>query len=201
MAERPAKNKKSGTNKWEKNLGKISSKPIIAKDSVISGFSDGAMYAFDIDSGEEKWSYKLPASVEISELHENILYACSENNCYAFDTVNQELICGIDIKDYFPSIINKRVWGFFKSIGYNEIMAKNFTNLTTYRGQLPQGAPTSPMIANLISWRMDKRLANFCERRGLKYSRYADDITISGDHSLPRYLKLISKIIESEGTI
>jgi outer membrane protein assembly factor BamB len=86
-----AKNKKSGINKWEKNLGKITSKPIIGKDSVISGFSDGAIYAFDTDSGEEKWSYKLPASVEISELHENVFYACSENTCYAFDIVNQEV--------------------------------------------------------------------------------------------------------------
>lgn len=91
-----AKSKKSGINIWEKNLGKISSKPIIAKDSVISGFSDGAIYAFDTDSGEVKWSYILPASVEISELHENIFYACSENTCYAFDIVNQELIWKIE---------------------------------------------------------------------------------------------------------
>ena len=113
--------------------------------------------------------------------------------------VNQDLICGIDIEDYFPSITSNRVWGFFRSLGYNELMASNLTKLTTYQGSIPQGAPTSPMIANLISWRMDKRIGTFCQKRGLKYSRYADDITISGNKELPRYTNIIFKIIESEG--
>jgi hypothetical protein len=55
------------------------------------------------------------------------------------------------------------------------------------------------MISNLIAWRMDIRLARFCKKRNLEYSRYADDITISGGKHLPRYKSLIFRTIREEG--
>lgn len=113
--------------------------------------------------------------------------------------VGQELVLGIDLKDFFPSIILKRVVGLFQSIGYSEEISDVMGELCTFDWRLPQGAPTSPMISNLISWRMDIRLSKFCEKRDFKYSRYADDITISGGKNLPKYKKLIYRIIEDEG--
>ncbi|MHC1754298.1 MAG: retron St85 family RNA-directed DNA polymerase [Methanosarcina sp.] len=113
--------------------------------------------------------------------------------------VGQELVMGIDLKDFFPSIKFNRVSGFFKSVGYNNHISTILAELCTFNWQLPQGAPTSPMISNLIASRLDKRLAGFCKKKKLLYSRYADDITISGGKVLPRYKTLIFRIITEEG--
>ena len=113
--------------------------------------------------------------------------------------VGQELVLGIDIQDFFPTITLNRVRGLFRSIGYNEEISHALGELCTFNWRLPQGAPTSPMISNLIAWHIDIKLAKFCEKRDLHYSRYADDITISGGKDLPRYKKLIFNRIQEEG--
>ncbi len=113
--------------------------------------------------------------------------------------VGQKLILGIDIKDFFPSITLKRIEGLFRSVGYNSEISHTLSEICAFNWRLPQGAPTSPMISNLIAWGMDNRLSKFCEKRGLNYSRYADDITISGNKKIPRYKKIIYRIIEEEG--
>lgn len=113
--------------------------------------------------------------------------------------VGQELILGIDIKDFFPSITLSRVIGLFRSIGYSEKISLSLAELCTFNWRLPQGAPSSPMISNLIAWNMDIKLSKFCNERNLKYSRYADDITISGGKDLPRYKTLIFRKINEEG--
>lgn len=113
--------------------------------------------------------------------------------------VGQDLILGIDLKDFFPSIYLNRVIGLFRSIGYNEEIAHALGELCTFNWRLPQGAPTSPMISNLIAWGMDIKLSKFCKKRYLNYSRYADDITISGGKYLPKFKTLIYRKIEEEG--
>lgn len=113
--------------------------------------------------------------------------------------VGQELVLGIDLKDFFPSIKLSRVIGLFRSIGYSEEISHVLGELCTFNWRLPQGAPTSPMISNLIAWRMDIKLSKFCIKRNLNYSRYADDITISGGKNIPKYKTLIFRKIEEEG--
>jgi retron-type reverse transcriptase len=117
----------------------------------------------------------------------------------AIEHQGQKLVLGIDLKDFFPSIKYNRVLGYFKTIGYKEDIAIILTEFCTFKWRLPQGAPTSPMISNLIAWYLDNDLARFCEERGLTYTRYADDITISGDQDLPRYTTIIIKKIEESG--
>ena len=113
--------------------------------------------------------------------------------------IGQELVLGIDLKDFFPSITLKRVIGLFRSIGYTEEISHVMGELCTFNWRLPQGAPTSPMISNLIAWGMDIKLSQFCKKRDINYSRYADDITISGGKNLPKYKTLIYRMIEAEG--
>ena len=113
--------------------------------------------------------------------------------------VNQDLVLGIDIKDFFPSIKFKPVYDVFKSAGYTNKMAWNLANLCTYNGKLPQGAPTSPMLSNLVALNLDNEFVKYCARWNFKYSRYADDITISGSYNLPIHKTKLVKIIENAG--
>lgn len=113
--------------------------------------------------------------------------------------VNQDLVLGIDIKDFFPSIKFKSVYYVFRLAGYTKKMAWDLANLCTYDGKLPQGAPTSPMLSNLVALELDRKFVKYCARRNFKYSRYADDITISGSHKLPMHKEKLIKIIEETG--
>lgn len=112
--------------------------------------------------------------------------------------VGQRIIMKIDFKDFFPSISEKRVCGLFKKMGYTPYISKVLAGLCTYDDQLPQGAPSSPMITNLISMKMDLRIYSLCKKYKFRYTRYADDITISGDLSLLHFKNTIFKIIKDE---
>lgn len=138
---------------------------------------------------------------------------------------NKNYILNFDIKDFFESITEDRVERLFLKMGYERELASLLTKLCTttinsnyikwkfgervysYFEQLAQkdkaflvqGAPTSPAIANLICYRMDKKLMKYAERHGINYSRYADDITFSSDDmaSLPK-VSFIRKLMAEE---
>jgi retron-type reverse transcriptase len=119
-----------------------------------------------------------------------------------------------DLRDFFPSVHYRRVRGFFLQVGYNEEVATLLARLTTHRptlpdkrvvwpGALPQGAPTSPALANLVCRRLDQRLAGLARRAGATYTRYADDLTFSFakelEISLSRFLWWVDQICQQEG--
>ena len=66
-------------------------------------------------------------------------------------------------------------------MGFDAHITKVLVDLCTHRNRLPQGAPTSPALSNLVAAKMDERLTALSLRRGLTYTRYADDLTFSGD--------------------
>jgi RNA-directed DNA polymerase len=115
----------------------------------------------------------------------------------------------LDLTDFFASVSAGRVFGIFQTLGYHADVAHLLTGLTTnavpphvwnvvhaassapvpatfHLGRalatphLPQGAPTSPVLANLAAFRLDRRLAGLADSAGLRYSRYADDLAFSG---------------------
>ena len=102
--------------------------------------------------------------------------------------VNKRFVLNMDIKDFFPSISAKSVLELFRSewFRYNEKTAIAFALLLTYKGILPAGAPTSPVISNFICLPLDKELLQFCQINQLCYTRYADDLTFSSDLSITR---------------
>lgn len=94
---------------------------------------------------------------------------------------NQRWILKIDLKDFFPSINFGRVRGVFLKPPFNfpPSIATVLAQLTTHENELPQGAPTSPVISNLICRRLDRSLLEMARKYRCFYSRYADDIIIS----------------------
>lgn len=100
----------------------------------------------------------------------------------------QKWILNIDIKDFYPSITFPRVRGMFLSsyFQFNPRVATILARITTTPDGLPQGARTSPIIANMITSNLDRKLLEIASKNRLKYTRYADDITFSSSQkSIP----------------
>lgn len=125
-----------------------------------------------------------------------------------------KLVVKLDLKDFFPTVHYRRVRGLFQYLGYNAEVANTLAGLTTYRpklddgtvlwpGVLPQGAPTSPALANLACRRLDRRLSCLAEKYGATYTRYADDLTFSFKTEPPvrlgRFLWWVDAICQQEG--
>jgi len=113
----------------------------------------------------------------------------------------QKKVLTIDIKDYFGSIGFKQVYMFFINLGYSKQVAVMLANICTLDNGLPQGAPTSPMLSNLITKKLDQRIAGFSKKQNIRYTRYADDLTFSGDFNEGHVIKFIKKVLNSEGFI
>lgn len=95
---------------------------------------------------------------------------------------HKRFILNVDLKDYFDHFHFGRVRGFFHKSNYFQLpieIATVLAQLTCYKGKLPQGAPTSPVITNMISNILDIRLLPIIKKYGLDYTRYADDMTFS----------------------
>lgn len=164
---------------------------------------------------------------------ENILYKVPNSNAAhgfvpgksivtnATHHVGQDVVINIDLKDFFPTIEYKRVKGLFIKLGYSEQLAtvlgllctepeadqvaldgKEYFVASTPR-HLPQGAPSSPAITNLICYRLDKRFTGLAARFGYTYTRYADDMTFStkGEPAdkIGQLLWAVKKVVKEEG--
>lgn len=95
--------------------------------------------------------------------------------------VGKKCLLNVDLKDFFPSINFGRVRGLFKAKPYNlpDSVATLLAQICCHNNQLPQGAPTSPVIANMICAKLDGELQRLAKQCFSKYTRYADDITFS----------------------
>jgi RNA-directed DNA polymerase len=114
--------------------------------------------------------------------------------------VGKRYLLNIDLKEFFPGISGKRIREIFRSpiFGFNENIANALTLLTTYRGHLPIGAPTSPAISNFVCYRLDSDLVALCERLGFSYTRYADDLTFSSQAPItPAMIEGVRQQIEN----
>ena len=95
--------------------------------------------------------------------------------------VSKAVVLRMDVRDFFPSTTERRVNLYFRVIGWLKEPADVLTKLCTLDGGLPQGAPTSPALSNLVNYPVDARLAAVAATIGATYTRYADDITFSFD--------------------
>ena len=118
--------------------------------------------------------------------------------------VKRAVVVNLDLKDFFPSIVFPRVQGLFQALGYSPAVSTVFALLATeaprkeveYDGRkyhvaigpraLPQGACTSPALSNMAARILDRRLDGLAAKLGWTYTRYADDLTFSGDALIPK---------------
>lgn len=93
----------------------------------------------------------------------------------------QKYLLNVDLKDFFPSINFGRVRGIFMVYPFifSPTVATLLAQICCFNNQLPQGAPTSPIISNFICARMDRQLLNFSQGYKCRYTRYADDLSFS----------------------
>ena len=96
--------------------------------------------------------------------------------------IGQPIVLNIDVADFFPSIKISSIKKMFmqKPFSFNDELAHLLALLTCYKGKLPQGAPTSPILSNFFLLRADLKIERIMKKRELNYTRYADDITLSG---------------------
>jgi RNA-directed DNA polymerase len=142
----------------------------------------------------------------------------------------REIVVSLDLTTFFTRVRASRIYGVFRQSGFPESVAHLMTGLCTSsvpprviaampRGgdsderfaqrqalaanHLPQGAPTSPLVANLAIRRLDSRLAGWAKSVGATYTRYADDFAFSGDHELARrpdaFIRGVERIVLDEG--
>ena len=133
--------------------------------------------------------------------------------------VGADVVVNLDLKDFFPTVTYKRVKGLFRSLGYSESVSIICALLCTEPREvrvevdgeryhvamterfLPQGAPTSPAITNLLCRGLDSRLSHIAEKLGYRYTRYADDLTFSGSREANpgRLMRRVHWVVEHEG--
>lgn len=135
--------------------------------------------------------------------------------------VGAEAVVNLDLQDFFPSVGYRRVKGLFRALGYSEAAATIFGLLCTQPAteeveldgrryfvatgerHLPQGAPTSPAVTNILCRRLDRRLLKVADDLGFTYTRYADDLSFSASGENLRHLgsllERVKAVVTHEG--
>ncbi len=137
---------------------------------------------------------------------------------YVTPHIGKAAVLRMDLKDFFVSVPTARIAALFRTLGYPQPVAQVLRSLCTHAlspalaatgehalswaqrkrlqsKHLPQGAPTSPALANLCAWRLDCRLQGLAEHFGLDYTRYADDLALSGGRELLRLAPFVQGAI------
>ena len=111
----------------------------------------------------------------------------------------QKVLVTMDIKDFFPSISVHDITMIFEKMGYYHDLACFLAYLCCLNKKLPQGAPTSPYLSNIRLRALDDAICEYTSERGIRYTRYADDLNLSGDFNPHILIKDISNMVYNEG--
>lgn len=116
----------------------------------------------------------------------------------AANHVGRQFVVAMDIKDFFPSIHTAKLRPILSPFADNARELEFLLALVTRHGRLPQGAPTSPHLANLVFSPVDAEIAALLPA-GWVYSRYADDLAFSGDESPGALVEMVTRLVASHG--
>ncbi|EMQ95004.1 RNA-directed DNA polymerase [Xanthomarina gelatinilytica] len=181
----------------------------------ITSHSESFYYDFEIpkrDGKSRNISAPYPVLLQSQRwIYKNILskqpiHDCSKGfkkNTSIVDNakvhLNQKILLKMDIEDFFPSIKLNRVISVFRVLGYTKKISYYLASICCYKGALPQGGVTSPSLSNIITKRLDYRLNGLASKFDLKYTRYADDFTFSGEYLPIKIIDYIKSIVSNEG--
>jgi len=125
------------------------------------------------------------------ERRDNVLNAkMHQGNKYFFNT---------DLRNFYPSITHHDIYKMFASRGFAPETAHLLTKLTTYKGMLPQGTPTSPYLANLVFVSAGLELQAFAQQNGITFTTFVDDVTLSSKTDFKQHVNDIVTMITSKG--
>lgn len=137
-------------------------------------------YLYDLKSKSKEKKLKIPMLSHAFEKNKSIITNAQVHR-------NKKYLLNIDLKDYFDSFNFGRVRGFFvkdKDFQVTSEIATVIAQIACYQGKLPQGAPSSPIITNLITRILDYRIVKIAKKYRFTYTRYADDMTFSTNREL-----------------
>lgn len=137
-------------------------------------------YIEDLESKSKGKNIKIPNLSHAFEKNKSIITNSQLHR-------NKKYVLNIDLKDFFDSFNFGRVRGFFikdRDFGVSPEVATVIAQIACYKGKLPQGAPSSPIITNLITRILDYRIVKIAKKYRFTYSRYADDMTFSTNRKL-----------------
>lgn len=113
--------------------------------------------------------------------------------------IGQPILVKLDIKSFFESIDFETVKDVFLSLGFDKYQTLTLANFCCYKGRLPQGTSTSPMISNLVMREFDDHLSNYCLKHDIKYTRYSDDMLFSGDFDAKHLIGYVNLLLQDFG--
>ncbi len=115
--------------------------------------------------------------------------------------VGHRRLVHLDIRDFFPSVTEQMVFdALHRATGYPKGLVNMLTRLCCCDGHLPQGAATSPALSNICFRECDEQIMAYCAGKGLTYTRYSDDLFISGNSmDVRRTLETVCKILRKQG--
>jgi RNA-directed DNA polymerase len=119
----------------------------------------------------------------------------------AYPHLQSSVVLGLDIENCFPSISNRIIFEVWRNrLGCSDDVGRILTQLTTFQRRLPQGAPTSPILCNLALRPLAEDINRYAVKRGLVFTIYVDDITLSGESDAIRSsIKDLIPLVEKHG--
>lgn len=120
----------------------------------------------------------------------------------ALPHIGKDIILKLDIKDFFDSITFSQVYKYcFPIEYYPKSVGMLLTKLVTYYDHIPQGAPTSSYISNLVMREFDESVGKFCKDKNISYTRYSDDMTFSGSFNVSEVIKFVNNELKHLGFV
>lgn len=104
-----------------------------------------------------------------------------------------------DLQEFYPSVKPSLIKETFVELGFNSQFAFFISRFTTWKGQLPQGAPSSTHIANIVFLKIDFLLIEFCKTHNITYTRYVDDLTFSSQKDFHFLIDQILELVKRSG--